>query len=341
MSKSQREYYLRQKPKAIKKELGESDDTQSGPDNYQQRIDESNMSDEARKEAVQELERLEEMSPQSAEYAMVKTYLDWLLDLPWNRSSEEQTDIAVARSVLDEDHYGLQGVKDRIVEYLAVRNLLATRNVNQKVTSQSKTSSATGVILCFAGPPGVGKTSLGQSIARAMGREFTRMSLGGVRDEAEIRGHRRTHIGAMPGRIIQAIERAGTRNPVFMLDEVDNIGMDWRSDPSSALLEVLDPAQNSAFRDHYLDVGFDLSDVVFIATANQLETIPAPLRDRMEIISPVRNTLDFVLVARIDDAIAAALLPTKDGSDAADSHLSGILSRPEIEFSPASEFSNF
>jgi ATP-dependent Lon protease len=341
MNRSQREYFLRQQLKAIKKELGELDDGESDPVDYLQRIKESDMTNEARKEAIREYDRLEQMSPQSAEYAMVKTYLDWLLDLPWNRSSEEQTDIDVARSVLDEDHYGLQGVKDRIVEYLAVRNLLATRNVNQKVTSQSKTSSATGVILCFAGPPGVGKTSLGQSIARAMGREFTRMSLGGVRDEAEIRGHRRTYIGAMPGRIIQAIKRAGTRNPVFMLDEVDNIGMDWRGDPSSALLEVLDPAQNSAFRDHYLDVDFDLSDVVFIATANQLETIPAPLRDRMEIISVARNTLDFVLVACIDDAIAAALLPTKDGSDAADSHLSGILSRPEIEFSPASEFSNF
>ena len=285
MSKSQRDYYLRQKLKAIKKELGESDETQSGSDNYQQRIDESDMSDEARKEAVRELERLEEMSPQSAEYAMVKTYLDWLLDLPWGRSSEEQTDIGIARSVLDKDHYGLMGVKDRIVEYLAVRNLLALRDVNEKTDSQSNVSAATGVILCFAGPPGVGKTSLGQSIARAMGREFTRMSLGGVRDEAEIRGHRRTYIGALPGRIIQAIKRAGTRNPVFMLDEVDKIGMDWRGDPSSALLEVLDPAQNSAFRDHYLDVDFDLSDVVFIATANQLETIPAPLRDRMEIIS--------------------------------------------------------
>jgi ATP-dependent Lon protease len=284
MSKSQREYYLRQKLKAIKKELGESDEASSGPDSYEQRIEESDMSDEARKEAMRELQRLEEMSSQSAEYAMVKTYLDWLLDLPWGRSSEEQTDIGMARRVLDEDHYGLRDVKDRIVEYLAVRNLLAIRDANQKSDSQSKDSAATGVILCFAGPPGVGKTSLGQSIARAMGREFTRMSLGGVRDEAEIRGHRRTYIGAMPGRIIQAIKRAGTRNPVFMLDEVDKIGMDWRGDPSSALLEVLDPAQNSAFRDHYLDVDFDLSDVVFIATANQLETIPAPLRDRMEII---------------------------------------------------------
>jgi ATP-dependent Lon protease len=284
MSKSQRDYYLRQKLKAIKKELGESDEAPSGPDSYGQRIEESDMSDEARKEAMRELERLEEMSSQSAEYAMVKTYLDWLLDLPWGRFSEEQTDIGMARRVLDEDHYGLRDVKDRIVEYLAVRNLLAIRDANEKTDSQSKVSAATGVILCFAGPPGVGKTSLGQSIARAMGREFTRMSLGGVRDEAEIRGHRRTYIGAMPGRIIQAIKRAGTRNPVFMLDEVDKIGMDWRGDPSSALLEVLDPAQNSAFRDHYLDVDFDLSDVVFIATANQLETIPAPLRDRMEII---------------------------------------------------------
>jgi ATP-dependent Lon protease len=284
MSKSQRDYYLRQKLKAIKKELGESDEAPSGPDGYEQRIAESDMSDEARKEAMRELARLEEMSSQSAEYAMVKTYLDWLLDLPWGRCSEEQTDIGMARRVLDKDHYGLRDVKDRIVEYLAVRNLLAIRDANEKTDSQSKVSAATGVILCFAGPPGVGKTSLGQSIARAMGREFTRMSLGGVRDEAEIRGHRRTYIGALPGRIIQAIKRAGTRNPVFMLDEVDKIGMDWRGDPSSALLEVLDPAQNSAFRDHYLDVDFDLSDVVFIATANQLETIPAPLRDRMEII---------------------------------------------------------
>ena len=287
MSKSQKDYYLRQQLKAIKKELGELDDNDSDPKDYRQRITEADMTDEARKEAMREWDRLEEMSPQSAEYSMVKTYLDWLLDLPWNRSSEDQTDIRVARSVLDEDHYGLRDVKDRIVEYLAVRNLLAIRDAKKKADLQPNTAApaaATGAILCFAGPPGVGKTSLGQSIARAMGREFTRMSLGGMRDEAEIRGHRRTYIGAMPGRIIQAIKRAGTRNPVFMLDEVDKIGMGWRGDPSSALLEVLDPAQNSAFRDHYLDVDFDLSDVIFIATANQLETIPAPLRDRMEII---------------------------------------------------------
>ena len=285
MSKSQKTHYLRQQLKAIKKELGELNEDQAEPDDYRQRIAESDMTDEARKEAMREWDRLEEMSPQSAEYSMVKAYLDWLLDLPWNRFSDDQTDIGMARHVLDEDHYGLRDVKDRIVEYLAVRNLLAIRDVKKKADSQPNTAAATGVILCFAGPPGVGKTSLGQSIARAMGREFTRMSLGGMRDEAEIRGHRRTYIGAMPGRIIQAIKRAGTRNPVFMLDEVDKIGMDWRGDPSSALLEVLDPAQNSAFRDHYLDVDFDLSDVIFIATANQLETIPAPLRDRMETIS--------------------------------------------------------
>jgi ATP-dependent Lon protease len=283
MNKSQRNFYLRQQLKAIKKELGELDEDQTESDDYQQRIAESDMTDEARKEAMREFSRLEEMSPQSAEYSMVKTYIDWLLELPWNRSSEDQTDIGKARGVLDKDHYGLQDVKDRIIEFLAVRNLLAIREVNKKNDLQPNTSAA-GVILCFAGPPGVGKTSLGQSIARAMGRKFTRMSLGGVRDEAEIRGHRRTYIGAMPGRIIQAIKRAGTRNPVFMLDEVDKIGMDWRGDPSSALLEVLDPAQNAAFRDHYLDVDFDLSDVVFITTANQLDTIPAPLRDRMEII---------------------------------------------------------
>jgi ATP-dependent Lon protease len=284
MSKSQKTHYLRQQLKAIKKELGELDEDRPEPDDYHQQIIESDMTDEARKEAMREWDRLEEMSPQSAEYSMLKTYLDWLLDLPWQRSSDDQTDIGLARSVLDEDHFGLQEVKDRIIEYLAVRNLLAIRDVSKKVDSQSNGAAATGAILCFAGPPGVGKTSLGQSIARAMGREFTRMSLGGMKDEAEIRGHRRTYIGAMPGRIIQAIKRAGTRNPVFMLDEVDKIVMGWRGDPSSALLEVLDPAQNSAFRDHYLDVDFDLSDVIFIATANQLETIPAPLRDRMEII---------------------------------------------------------
>jgi ATP-dependent Lon protease len=284
INKTQREYYLRQQLEAIKKELGESDAEKSESDEYRQRIEKSDMSAEAREEALRELDRFAQMTPQSAEYSLIKTYLDWLLDLPWDQLSEDQPDIKVAREILDEDHYGLQEVKDRLVEYLAVRNLLKIRDPQKNVDPKAPLSSATGVILCFAGPPGVGKTSLGQSIARAMGREFTRMSLGGIRDEAEIRGHRRTYIGAMPGRIIQAIKRAGTRNPVFMLDEVDKIGSDWRGDPSSALLEVLDPAQNGTFRDHYLDVDFDLSDVIFIATANQLESIPAALRDRLEII---------------------------------------------------------
>jgi ATP-dependent Lon protease len=284
MNKTQREYYLRQQLEAIKKELGETNGEKSESDEYRQRIEKSNMSSEARKEALRELDRFAQMTPQSAEYSLIRTYLDWLLDLPWNQISEDQADIKVAREILDEDHYGLREVKDRLIEYLAVRNLLKIREPLKNKEPKAPFSTAMGVILCFAGPPGVGKTSLGQSIARAMGREFTRMSLGGIRDEAEIRGHRRTYIGAMPGRIIQAIKRAGTLNPVFMLDEIDKIGSDWRGDPSSALLEVLDPAQNGTFRDHYLDVDFDLSDVIFIATANQLESIPAALRDRLEII---------------------------------------------------------
>jgi ATP-dependent Lon protease len=284
MNKAQREYYLRQQLEAIKIELGENDSEKSESDEYRQRIEKSDISAEARKEALRELDRFAQMTPQSAEYSLIKTYLDWLLDLPWNQLSEDQVDIKVAREILDADHYGLQEVKDRLIEYLAVRNLLKIRGSSRSKEPKAPFSTAMGVILCFSGPPGVGKTSLGQSIARAMGREFTRMSLGGIRDEAEIRGHRRTYIGAMPGRIIQAIKRSGTRNPVFMLDEVDKIGSDWRGDPSSALLEVLDPAQNGTFRDHYLDVDFDLSDVIFIATANQLENIPAALKDRMEII---------------------------------------------------------
>ncbi|MBW2478825.1 MAG: LON peptidase substrate-binding domain-containing protein, partial [Deltaproteobacteria bacterium] len=218
MSKSQREYYLRQQLEAIKKELGENDGEKSESDAYRQRIEKSDMSAEARKEALRELDRFDQMTPQSAEYALIKTYLDWLLDLPWNKVSEDQADIKVAREILDEDHYGLQEVKDRLTEYLAVRNLLKIRGPQKNKDLKAPFSTAKGAILCFAGPPGVGKTSLGQSIARAMGREFTRMSLGGIRDEAEIRGHRRTYIGAMPGRIIQAIKRSGTRNPVFMLD---------------------------------------------------------------------------------------------------------------------------
>ena len=284
MDKTQREYYLRQQLRAIQKELGEKDEGQSAFAEYTEKIEKADMPEEAKKEAQRELKRLEGMPAQAAEYSVIKTYLDWLLDLPWNVLSEDQLDIDHARTVLDEDHYDLQEVKDRIIEHLGVRKLVRERGLQTEPGEEAAASEAKGAILCFVGPPGVGKTSLGQSIARALGRKFTRMSLGGMHDEAEIRGHRRTYIGAMPGRIIQAIKRAGTRNPVFMLDEVDKIGSDWRGDPSSALLEVLDPAQNYGFRDHYLDVNFDLSDVIFITTANQLETIPPPLRDRMEII---------------------------------------------------------
>jgi ATP-dependent Lon protease len=284
MNKAQRDYYLREQLKAIQKELGEMDETESGSSEYMQKIDTANLPEEAHKEAQRELKRLKGMPPQAAEYSIIKTYLDWLLELPWNVLSEDQLDINHAREVLDEDHYDLQDVKDRIIEYLGVRKLVRERGMETEPGPDGNETGMMGAILCFVGPPGVGKTSLGQSIARALGRRFTRMSLGGMRDEAEIRGHRRTYIGAMPGRIIQAIKRVGTRNPVFMLDEVDKIGNDWRGDPSSALLEVLDPAQNHAFRDYYLDVDFNLSDVIFITTANQLETIPSPLRDRMEII---------------------------------------------------------
>ncbi|MGA9536713.1 MAG: endopeptidase La [Desulfobacterales bacterium] len=281
IDKTQREYYLRQQMKAIKNELGESDEDSSEHGTYAARIEDSDLTEEARQQAVRELERLSQMSPQSAEHPLIKTYLDWLLDLPWNLASEDSSDISSARSILDSDHYGLDEVKERLIEYLAVRSLVKERGYSDE---RGTADSAMGVILCLAGPPGVGKTSLGRSVARALGRKFTRMSLGGMRDEAEIRGHRRTYIGAMPGRIIQAVKRAGTKNPVFMLDEIDKVGQDWRGDPSSALLEVLDPAQNGTFRDHYLDVDFDLSQVIFIATANQLGTIPPPLRDRMEII---------------------------------------------------------
>jgi ATP-dependent Lon protease len=284
IDKAQKDYYLRQQMKAIQKELGDTGEAESLAEEYVDKIEKADLPEEAMKEALRELKRLKGMSPQSPEHSVIKTYLDWIVELPWKKVSEDQTNIEDARRVLDEDHYDLDEVKDRIIEYLAVRKLLKERAEQGGEEKKEDLSEAMGVILCFAGPPGVGKTSLGQSIARALGRRFTRMSLGGVRDEAEIRGHRRTYIGAMPGRIIQAIKRAGTKNPVFMLDEVDKIGVDWRGDPSSALLEVLDPAQNHSFRDHYLDVDFDLSDVMFITTANQLETIPPALRDRMEII---------------------------------------------------------
>jgi ATP-dependent Lon protease len=292
MDKSQRDFYLRQQLRAIQEELGEKDETESVAAEYARKIKKVGLPEEAAKEAQRELERLKGIPPQSAEYAVIKTYLDWLLDLPWHVLSQEQLDILNARTVLDEDHYDLQDVKERLIEYLAVRKLVQERGLLKVGNEKIPEAETTGAILCFVGPPGVGKTSLGQSIARALGRKFTRMSLGGMRDEAEIRGHRRTYVGAMPGRIMQAIKRVGTRNPVFMLDEVDKIGTDWRGDPSSALLEVLDPAQNHAFRDHYLNVDFDLSDVMFITTANQLETIPAPLRDRMEII-PLDGYADY------------------------------------------------
>jgi ATP-dependent Lon protease len=279
MSKSQREYYLREQLKAIQRELGETNETEAEVNELRTKIESSGMPEEAEREAKRELDRLSKLPPAAAEYGVIKTYLDWLTSMPWNKSTEGEINIAKTREVLDADHYGLEKIKDRIIEYLAVRKLKL-----QQAEERGEPLTSREPILLFVGPPGVGKTSLAQSIAKSLGRELTRMSLGGVRDEAEIRGHRRTYVGAMPGRIVQAIRRAGSNDPVFVLDEVDKLGNDWRGDPSSALLEVLDPEQNNTFRDHYLDVAFDLSKVMFIATANVLDTIPPALRDRMEII---------------------------------------------------------
>jgi len=288
MEKVQREYFLREQLKAIKRELGEEDEQSLEMKEYRSKIEEAGMPEEARKEALRELSRMEKMPTAAAEYSVIKTFLDWMTSLPWSKATEDNLDIARARQILDEDHYDLEDVKERILEYLAVRRLRLERAAERAGESENLTDyirrEREGVILCFVGPPGTGKTSLGQSIARALGRKFVRMSLGGIRDEAEIRGFRRTYVGSMPGRIIQALRRAESRNPVFMLDEVDKVGADWRGDPSSALLEVLDPEQNRDFRDHYLDVPFDLSQVMFITTANLLDPIPAPLRDRMEIL---------------------------------------------------------
>ncbi len=269
MTKTQREYFLREQLKAIQQELGQYDEVQAEIDEYREKIRQSGMPEEVEEKALKELGRLEKMPQAAAETAVIRTYLDWLAGLPWNRESEEKLDLVEARKILDEDHYGLDKVKERVLEYLAVHKL---------------TEKQRGPILCFAGPPGTGKTSIGRSIARALNRKFIRMSLGGVRDEAEIRGHRRTYVGALPGRIIQSISTVDTKNPVYMMDEIDKVGMDFRGDPTSALLEVLDPEQNFAFQDNYLEAPFDLSDVMFITTANLLDTIPPALQDRMEVI---------------------------------------------------------
>ena len=284
MSKSQREYFLREQLHALQKELGDTDERTQEIDELEKKIKKTKMPKVVRKEAKKQLSRMDMMHPDSSEATIIRTYIDWILDVPWKKSTKDKLDLVVAKKVLDEDHYGLDKVKERILEYLAVRKL---------------NPSTKGPILCFVGPPGVGKTSLGQSIARAMGRKFHRLSLGGMRDEAEIRGHRRTYIGAMPGRIVQGLKTVASNNPIFMMDEVDKVGSDYRGDPSSALLEVLDPEQNFEFSDHYMNLPIDLSKVMFITTANMSDTIPGPLLDRMEVIRLSGYTLEEkVVIAR-------------------------------------------
>ncbi|HZE04266.1 MAG TPA: LON peptidase substrate-binding domain-containing protein, partial [Solirubrobacteraceae bacterium] len=281
LSKGQREYLLRQQMKAIQEELGEGDEVAAEAQELRGQLEALTLPDEVSKQVERELSRLERLQPAMAEYGVVRSYLEWIASLPWDKSTEDNLDLKHARKVLDADHYDIEQVKNRILEFLAVRSLIGEENVHPA-----------GSILTFVGPPGVGKTSLGRSVARALGREFERISVGGVRDEAEIRGHRRTYIGAMPGVIIRALRDAGANNPLFMIDEIDKMGADFRGDPASAMLEVLDPEQNSTFRDHYLDLPFDLSNVMFITTANTLETIPGPLRDRMEVIQLSGYTVD-------------------------------------------------
>ncbi len=286
IEKVQRDYFLREQMKAIQKELGEKDEQAVEVDEFRKKIEEAKMPEEAAKQAHREVERLSRLPTAAAEYGVIRTYLDWLVTIPWAKATDDNLEISHARKILDQDHFGLEDVKERILEFLAIRKLRIDRSADAATVSEDKIRrEREGVILCFVGPPGVGKTSLGQSIARAMDRKFVRASLGGVRDEAEIRGHRRTYIGAMPGRILQSLRRIESRNPVFMLDEIDKLTFDFHGDPASALLEVLDPEQNSEFRDNYLEVAYDLSQVFFITTANTLETIPGPLLDRMEIIA--------------------------------------------------------
>jgi ATP-dependent Lon protease len=284
MDREQREYYLRQQLKAIKRELGEEDERMVEIEELRAKIEQASLTEKAKEAAEKELDRLQKMSPGAAEYTVSRTYLDWILDLPWIEGTDDNLDIKLAEKVLNEDHYDLEGVKERILEFLSVKKLKQTMK---------------GSIICFVGPPGVGKTSLGQSIARSMGRKFVRMSLGGMKDEAEIRGHRRTYIGSLPGKIIQGMRTAGSSNPVFMLDEIDKLGMDFRGDPASALLEVLDPAQNHSFEDHYLNIPFDLSKTLFITTSNLLDPIPRPLLDRMEVLElPGYITLEKIQIAK-------------------------------------------